>query len=91
MLLNIIVNFSGMMSRPLMELYNAWKYFAVTVTKYLCNRFYMPQVGLLLLESLLLLGHFALFHPGNQAVLRWGKSPTILHKVSPVFTSFDLS
>ncbi|XVF50040.1 hypothetical protein PTKIN_Ptkin04bG0063100 [Pterospermum kingtungense] len=39
------------------------------------------QVGLLLLESLLLLGYFALFHPGNQAVLRWGKSPTILHKV----------
>lgn len=41
------------------------------------------QVGLLMLESLSLLGHFALFHPGNQAVLRWGKSPTptILHKV----------
>ncbi|KAJ4762897.1 S phase cyclin A-associated protein in the endoplasmic reticulum [Rhynchospora pubera] len=39
------------------------------------------QVGLLLLESLLLLGYFALFHPENQAVLRWGKSPTILHKV----------
>ncbi|XP_008792749.2 S phase cyclin A-associated protein in the endoplasmic reticulum-like isoform X1 [Phoenix dactylifera] len=39
------------------------------------------QVGLLLLESLLLLGYFALFHPGNQAVLRWGNSPTILHKV----------
>ncbi|XP_050378618.1 uncharacterized protein LOC126795930 isoform X2 [Argentina anserina] len=38
------------------------------------------QVGLLLLESLLLLGHFALFHLGNQAVLRWGKSPTIIHK-----------
>ncbi|XP_039146295.1 uncharacterized protein LOC120283651 [Dioscorea cayenensis subsp. rotundata] len=39
------------------------------------------RVGLLLLESLLLLGYFALFHPENQAVLRWGKSPTILHKV----------
>ncbi|XP_050226152.1 uncharacterized protein LOC126675540 isoform X2 [Mercurialis annua] len=39
------------------------------------------QVGLLLLESLLLLGYFALFHRENQAVLRWGKSPTILHKV----------
>ncbi|XP_052180072.1 uncharacterized protein LOC127793270 isoform X2 [Diospyros lotus] len=39
------------------------------------------QAGLLLLESLLLLGYFALFHPENQAVLRWGKSPTILHKV----------
>lgn len=39
------------------------------------------QVGLLLLESLSLLSHFALFHPGNQAVLRWGKSPTVLHKV----------
>ncbi|KAK6250026.1 hypothetical protein SCA6_004031 [Theobroma cacao] len=39
------------------------------------------QIGLLLLESMLLLGYFALFHPGNQAVLRWGKSPTILHKV----------
>lgn len=39
------------------------------------------QVGLLLLESLLLVGYFALFHPGNQAVLRWGNSPTILHKV----------
>ncbi|KAG1341990.1 S phase cyclin A-associated protein in the endoplasmic reticulum-like [Cocos nucifera] len=42
---------------------------------------YLVQVGLLLLESLLLLGYFALFHPGNQAVLRWGNSPTILHKV----------
>lgn len=39
-------------------------------------------MGLLLLESLLLLGYFALFHPGNQEVLRWGKNPTILHKVS---------
>ncbi|CAI0560428.1 unnamed protein product [Linum tenue] len=39
------------------------------------------QIGLLLLESLLLIGYFALFHPENQAVLRWGKSPTILHKV----------
>ncbi|BAT76540.1 hypothetical protein LR48_Vigan01g275200 [Vigna angularis] len=39
------------------------------------------QVGSLVLESLSLLGHFALFHPGNQAVLRWGQSPTILHKV----------
>nr|XP_043635633.1 uncharacterized protein LOC122606826 isoform X2 [Erigeron canadensis] len=38
------------------------------------------QTGLLLLESLLLLGYFAMFHPENQAVLRWGKSPTILHK-----------
>ncbi|KAF8655749.1 hypothetical protein HU200_060906 [Digitaria exilis] len=37
-------------------------------------------VGLLLLESLLLLGYFSLFHAENQAVLRWGKSPTILHK-----------
>ncbi|KAF5477102.1 hypothetical protein F2P56_003777 [Juglans regia] len=39
------------------------------------------KVGLLLLESLLLLSHFALFHLENQAVLRWGKSPTVLHKV----------
>ncbi|XP_076900166.1 uncharacterized protein LOC143554243 isoform X2 [Bidens hawaiensis] len=39
------------------------------------------QTGLLLFESLLLLGYFAMFHPENQAVLRWGKSPTILHKV----------
>ncbi|CAM8943603.1 unnamed protein product [Rhodiola kirilowii] len=39
------------------------------------------QVGLLLIESLSVLGYFALSHPGNQAVLRWGKSPTILHKV----------
>ncbi|KAK4750447.1 hypothetical protein SAY87_003929 [Trapa incisa] len=39
------------------------------------------QAGLLLLEALLLLGHFALFHHQNQAVLRWGNSPTILHKV----------
>ncbi|XP_054821414.1 uncharacterized protein LOC129320182 isoform X2 [Prosopis cineraria] len=39
------------------------------------------QIGILMLESLSLLGHFALFHPGNQAVLRWGKSPTILHKI----------
>ncbi|KAL6509536.1 hypothetical protein OROGR_022846 [Orobanche gracilis] len=38
-------------------------------------------IGTLLLESLSLLGYFALFHPENQAVLRWGKSPTILHKV----------
>lgn len=42
----------------------------------------LPQIGLLLLESLLLLGYFSLFHYENQAVLRWGKSPTILHKVS---------
>ncbi|XP_078430275.1 uncharacterized protein LOC144702200 isoform X2 [Wolffia australiana] len=39
------------------------------------------QVGLLLLESLILLRYFALFHAGNQEVLRWGKNPTILHKV----------
>ncbi|KAL6657655.1 hypothetical protein ACP70R_005435 [Stipagrostis hirtigluma subsp. patula] len=46
------------------------------------NKWRVPndQVGLLLLESLLLLGYFSLFHAGNQAVLRWGKSPTILHK-----------
>ncbi|XP_047337958.1 S phase cyclin A-associated protein in the endoplasmic reticulum-like isoform X2 [Impatiens glandulifera] len=41
----------------------------------------VDRIGLLLLESLSLLGYFALFHPNNQAVLRWGKSPTILHKV----------
>ncbi|KAL6855941.1 hypothetical protein ACP4OV_018743 [Aristida adscensionis] len=47
------------------------------------NKWRVPndQVGLLLLESLLLLGYFSLFHAGNQTVLRWGKSPTILHKV----------
>ncbi|XP_062187803.1 uncharacterized protein LOC133891107 isoform X2 [Phragmites australis] len=47
------------------------------------NKWRVPnnQVGVLLLESLLLLGYFSLFHAGNQAVLRWGKSPTILHKV----------
>jgi hypothetical protein len=39
------------------------------------------QVAALLNETLLLLGYAALLHPGNQAVLRWGKSPTILHKV----------
>ncbi|CAA2977538.1 Hypothetical predicted protein [Olea europaea subsp. europaea] len=39
------------------------------------------KIGQLLLECLVLLGYFALFHPENQAVLRWGKSPTILHKV----------
>ncbi|XP_027125376.2 uncharacterized protein [Coffea arabica] len=39
------------------------------------------QIGQLLVESLLLLGYFSLFHSENQAVLRWGKSPTILHKV----------
>ncbi|KAL8056885.1 hypothetical protein ABFS82_04G147100 [Erythranthe guttata] len=39
------------------------------------------KIGTLLFESLSLLGYFALFHTGNQAVLRWGKSPTILHKV----------
>nr|GEW96397.1 hypothetical protein [Tanacetum cinerariifolium] len=39
------------------------------------------QTGLLLLESLSLLGYFAMFHSENQDVLRWGKSPTILHKV----------
>ncbi|KAK8458678.1 hypothetical protein SEVIR_3G420000v4 [Setaria viridis] len=48
------------------------------------NKWRVPndQVGLLLLESLLLLGYFSLFHAENQAVLRWGKSPTILHKVN---------
>ncbi|KAG8388751.1 hypothetical protein BUALT_Bualt02G0157900 [Buddleja alternifolia] len=39
------------------------------------------KIGTFLLESLSLLGYFALFHSENQAVLRWGKSPTILHKV----------
>ncbi|KAL1818369.1 hypothetical protein ACET3Z_013238 [Daucus carota] len=39
------------------------------------------KIGLLLFESLLLLSYFSLFHYENQAVLRWGKSPTILHKV----------
>lgn len=39
------------------------------------------KIGLLLFESLLLLSYFALFHYENQAVLRWGKSPIILHKV----------
>ncbi|CAK7323248.1 unnamed protein product [Dovyalis caffra] len=39
------------------------------------------QVGFLLLECLSLLGFFALFHTENQAVLRWGKGPTILHKI----------
>lgn len=39
------------------------------------------QNGLLLLESLSLLGYFAFFHHENQAVLRWGKDRTILHKV----------
>ncbi|XP_024389117.1 uncharacterized protein [Physcomitrium patens] len=39
------------------------------------------QVAALLMETLLLLGYAALLHPGNQAVLRWGKSPTILHKM----------
>lgn len=48
------------------------------------------QVGSLMLESLSLLGHFALFHPGNQAVLRWGKSPTILHKVCEYSRNFVL-
>ncbi|CAL9770218.1 unnamed protein product [Musa acuminata subsp. burmannicoides] len=53
------------------------------------------QVGLLLLESLLLLGYFSLFHSGNQAVLRWGKSPTILQKVCDLpfvfFSDADLT
>ncbi|KAJ6422344.1 hypothetical protein OIU84_027326 [Salix udensis] len=39
-------------------------------------------VGFLTLECLSLLGYFALFHTENQVVLRWGKCPTILHKVS---------
>ncbi|KAJ7564334.1 hypothetical protein O6H91_02G013300 [Diphasiastrum complanatum] len=38
------------------------------------------QVASLLLESLLLLGYFGLLHSDNQAVLRWGKTPTILQK-----------
>ncbi|KAL8143369.1 hypothetical protein V2J09_016401 [Rumex salicifolius] len=47
-------------------------------------------VGFLLLESLLLLSYFSLFHPGNQAVLRWGKGTTILHKVCDLpFTFFS--
>ena len=56
--------------------------FEAALAKYLCDLLYLCQVGLLLLESLLLLGYFSLFHPGNQAVLRWGKGPTIIHKVS---------
>lgn len=50
-----------------------------------CSNFPISQIGTLLLESLSLLGYFALFHPKNQAVLRWGKSPTILHKVNQFF------
>ncbi|XP_021733923.1 uncharacterized protein LOC110700659 [Chenopodium quinoa] len=46
------------------------------------------QVGMLLLESLMLLGYFSLFHPGNQAVLRWGNTPTILHKVCDLPIAF---
>ena len=49
---------------------------------YFIFAFCILQVASLLLETLLLLGYFALLHPGNQAVLRWGKSPTILHKVT---------
>lgn len=49
---------------------------------------YISQIGQLLLECLVLLGYFALFHPENQAVLRWGKSPTILHKVSEFVMKF---
>lgn len=45
---------------------------------------------MLLLESLPLLGYFSLFHPENQAVLRWGKSPTILHKVRISFVLLRL-
>ncbi|XP_044484687.1 uncharacterized protein LOC123210410 isoform X5 [Mangifera indica] len=43
------------------------------------------QVGLLLHESLLLLGYFAVFRSGKQAVLRWGKSPRIPHKTGMRF------
>ena len=86
------MNFYGMISKLLMNLesvYGSRNHLQPDSLKsMICN---MPQVGLLLLESLLLLGHFALFHPGNQAVLRWGKSPTILHKVSQVYTAFLLT
>lgn len=61
--------------------------FEAALAKYLCD-LYLCQVGLLLLESLLLLGYFSLFHPGNQAVLRWGKGPTIIHKVSESLARF---
>lgn len=62
--------------------------FLAALAKYLCDLLNLFQVGLLLLESLLLLSYFSLFHPGNQAVLRWGKSPTIIHKVSEFETEF---
>lgn len=41
------------------------------------------QIALLMLESLSLLGHFALLHPENQVVLQWGKSSTLttLHMI----------
>ena len=57
-------------------------HYALLFSSKLSNLLVHPQIGLLLLESLSILGHFALFHPENQEVLRWGKSPTILHKVS---------
>lgn len=47
------------------------------------------QIGALLMETLLLLGCAALLHPGNQVVLRWGKSPTILNQVIVKVALFD--
>ncbi|XP_074304130.1 uncharacterized protein LOC141638681 [Silene latifolia] len=66
--LDLKMEFFHIMSFLLTHCTNSWKVAS-------------DQVGLLLLESLLLLGYFSLLHPGNQAVLRWGNSPTILHKV----------
>ncbi|XP_065878187.1 uncharacterized protein [Euphorbia lathyris] len=71
----------GMLARPdlKMEIFHLMSF----LLSYCTGKWKVASdpVGLLLLESLLLLSNFALFHLENQAVLRWGKSPTILHKV----------
>lgn len=39
------------------------------------------QVASLMLETMMLIGYSAILHVENQALLRWGKHPTILQKV----------
>jgi hypothetical protein len=41
-----------------------------------------PPLAQLLQELLLLLGHFAVLNPSNQAILQWGKAPCITQRLA---------
>jgi hypothetical protein len=55
-------------------------YSAVLARSSANNSMRIDKVAFVLFETLFLLVYFALLQSGNQAVLHWGKNPTILHK-----------